>query len=83
MGLKNIVTPDMGESITEATVLSIKYREGDSFSRHDTLFELETDKVNISVSAESAGTLKNLLVKTGDVVTPGSILGEYEELSQR
>ena len=83
MGLKNIVTPDMGESITEATVLSIKYREGDSFSDRDILFELETEKVNISVSAESAGTLKNLLVKTGDVVTPGSILGEYEELSQR
>ena len=82
MILKNIVTPDMGESITEATVVSIKYREGNSFSRHDILFDLETEKVNIVVSAESAGTLKKLFVKKGDVVTPGSILGEYEELSQ-
>ncbi len=71
----------MGESITEATVISIRFKAGDSFSVHDTILELETEKTNFEVSADSAGILKKLLVKEGDIIEPGLILGEYEEYS--
>lgn len=79
MSLKNIMTPNMGESVSEATVLSIKKKIGESFTDKDTILELETDKINVEVNADSSGILKELFVKEGDVIGPNTILANYQE----
>src|SRR5919112_1834250 len=47
-----IHVPELGESVTEATVGKWPKREGDQVSAGEPLVELETDKVNFEVEAE-------------------------------
>jgi len=66
--------PQMGESISEATVLMWLKKEGDTFAAGDDLVELETDKANSAIAAEQAGTLTKILHKEGDTVGPDDVL---------
>ena len=66
--------PQMGESISEATVLMWLKREGESFSAGDDLVELETDKANSAISAPQAGILSRIVHKEGDTVGPNDVL---------
>jgi len=66
--------PQMGESISEATVLMWLKKEGESFSAGDDLVELETDKANSAISAPQSGVLTRILHKEGDTVGPDEVL---------
>ncbi len=66
--------PQMGESISEATVLMWLKKEGDSFAAGDDLVELETDKANSAISADHAGVLARILHREGDTVGPDDVL---------
>lgn len=66
--------PQMGESISEATVLMWLKKEGDSFAAGDDLVELETDKANSAIPAEQAGVLTRILHFEGDKVGPNDVL---------
>lgn len=70
-----IKVPEMGESVVEATVGEWLKQEGDSISLGDVLVELETDKVDVEVGAESSGVLTKIAVQSGDDVQVGDILG--------
>ncbi|HEX5724815.1 MAG TPA: biotin/lipoyl-containing protein, partial [Longimicrobiaceae bacterium] len=56
-----IRVPPLGESVVEATVGRWLKQEGDSVARDELLVELETDKINVEVSAPAAGTLGKIL----------------------
>ena len=58
-----VVVPEMGESVLEATVTEWLKNEGDYVNVGDVLVELETDTVNLEVGAKSAGKLANIKVK--------------------
>jgi len=49
--------------------------EGDEVKQGEALVELETEKVNVEVSAEQGGVLQKILKQEGDVVTVGDVLG--------
>src|SRR4051794_8729216 len=66
--------PQMGESITEATVLTWLKKEGESFAAGEDLVELETDKANSALPAEQAGILQKILHREGDTVAPNDVL---------
>lgn len=70
-----IKVPQMGESVVEATVGEWLKQEGDSVSLGDVLVELETDKVDVEVGAESAGVLSKIAVQSGDDVQVGDVIG--------
>jgi 2-oxoglutarate dehydrogenase E2 component (dihydrolipoamide succinyltransferase) len=74
----NIVVPDLGESVVEATVLRWLKQEGDPVAVGETVVELETDKVNLEVRAPSAGVLTRIEHKAGDEVKIGDMLGTIE-----
>lgn len=76
---KEVKVPEMGESITEATVADWHYSTGDSFDSGDILVELETDKVTMEVPAPSAGSLKEIKKQSGETVTLGEVLAIIEE----
>ena len=65
----------MGESITEGTIYKWHVKEGDSVNLGDVLLELETDKVNLEISAELDGMLDKVLRQEGDTVQIGEVIG--------
>jgi 2-oxoglutarate dehydrogenase E2 component (dihydrolipoamide succinyltransferase) len=77
-----IRVPSLGESIVEATVASWLKREGDAVNSGDVLAELETDKVNVEVSAEQSGVLQKIVKQAGDEVSVGEVIGLLGEASE-
>jgi len=76
--MTQITVPQLGESVTEATVGAWQVSEGDSVKKDDILVELETDKVSVEVRAEEDGVLSAISAKEGDTVEIGSKLGELD-----
>ena len=70
-----IRVPPLGESLVDAVVGQWLKGEGDEVSRGETVVELETDKVNLDVTAEEDGVLSRIDKQEGDVVTVGEVLG--------
>jgi 2-oxoglutarate dehydrogenase E2 component (dihydrolipoamide succinyltransferase) len=70
-----IRVPALGESVTEAIVGKWYKKPGDSVSADEPLVELETDKVTLEVNAPAAGVISEIVVKEGDTVAVGAILG--------
>ncbi len=70
-----IVVPDLGESITEATVAKWFKSEGDPVEVDEPLLELETDKVAVEVNAQAAGVLSEIVAAAGAEVEVGAVLG--------
>jgi 2-oxoglutarate dehydrogenase E2 component (dihydrolipoamide succinyltransferase) len=75
----NIVVPEVGESIVDARVAKWLRREGEVVAVGDPLVELETDKIDLEVSAPQGGVLKRIDRKDGEDVKVGEILGVIEE----
>jgi 2-oxoglutarate dehydrogenase E2 component (dihydrolipoamide succinyltransferase) len=65
----------MGESITEGTIFKWHVKEGEAVNQGDVLLELETDKVNIEISAEETGVVEKILRNDGDTVQIGEVIG--------
>ena len=74
-----IRVPTLGESVSEATIAQWFKKPGDPVSQDEPLVELETDKVTVEVPAPSAGTLESIVVKEGDTVEVGALLGQIAE----
>ncbi len=74
-----IRVPEMGESVVDATIGSWLKHQGDTVQQGEVLVELETDKVNVEVSAEQSGVLQQILKQEGEVVTVGDVLGMIGE----
>jgi 2-oxoglutarate dehydrogenase E2 component (dihydrolipoamide succinyltransferase) len=74
-----IRVPALGESITEATVGHWLKQAGDPVSADEPLVELETDKVTVEVPAPASGILSEIVVKAGDTVAVGALLGAIAE----
>ncbi len=64
----------MGESVTEATILRWLKKEGETVAAGDPVAELETDKVNVEVPADSAGVIQSFAHAEGDTVAVGDVL---------
>ncbi len=75
----DITVPALGESVTEATVARWLKAAGDAVARDEVVVELETDKANLEVTAETAGVLSEILVEAERDVAVGTILGRIEE----
>jgi 2-oxoglutarate dehydrogenase E1 component len=71
-----ISMPEMGESVTEGTVLEWHVEEGQQVSEGDTVIEVSTDKVDAEIPAPASGTITKLLVAPDDVVKVGQPLAE-------
>ncbi|HEV2529200.1 MAG TPA: 2-oxoglutarate dehydrogenase complex dihydrolipoyllysine-residue succinyltransferase [Thermomicrobiales bacterium] len=69
-----IRVPPLGESLVDAVVGTWLKGEGDEVSRGETIVELETDKVNLEVTATEDGVLQSIARQEGDVVTVDEVL---------
>ena len=73
--MTDIMTPALGESVTEATVAQWTKKVGDAVKRDEILVELETDKVSLEVAALEDGVLVEIAAEEGVTVLPGQRLG--------
>tara|TARA_B100000963_G_scaffold359778_1_gene388158 strand:+ start:13 stop:1347 length:1335 start_codon:yes stop_codon:yes gene_type:complete len=78
---EKITVPTLGESVTEATVSKWLKSKGESVSIDEPLVELETDKVNVEVPSPTNGILGSIVVKEGETVNVGSLLGTVDSLA--
>lgn len=78
----NITVPDLGESVVEATIASWLKQEGDTVKAGEAVVELETDKVNLEVSAETDGVLVKIEQGEGADVAVGDVLGILDSNGQ-
>ncbi|WP_110113131.1 2-oxoglutarate dehydrogenase complex dihydrolipoyllysine-residue succinyltransferase [Bacillus sp. CGMCC 1.16541] len=74
-----IKVPELAESITEGTVAQWLKQVGDYVEKGDYVVELETDKVNVEITAEESGVLAELLVGEGDTVQVGETIARLNE----
>jgi pyruvate/2-oxoglutarate dehydrogenase complex dihydrolipoamide acyltransferase (E2) component len=76
---RDVLVPQMGESVLEGTILEWKVKVGDKVERDQPLVELMTDKVNVEIPSEAAGTLTQILAKEGDVVPVGTRIAVIDD----
>ena len=74
----DILTPALGESVSEATIAKWNKKAGEAVKKNDILVELETDKVTLEVSAEADGVLSEILKPEGETVGVGDVLGKLD-----
>ncbi|OQA43080.1 MAG: Dihydrolipoyllysine-residue succinyltransferase component of 2-oxoglutarate dehydrogenase complex [Chloroflexi bacterium ADurb.Bin325] len=70
-----ITVPALGESVLEATVSEWLKVEGEAVAAGDIVVRLETDKVDLEVSAERGGVLARIIKGPGEDVQVGDVLG--------
>ena len=78
-----IKIPELGESISEATIGKWLKNPGDKVEADEPIVALETDKVAIEVPAPSDGFIGKHLFKEGDTVEVGTIIGTIGDIEER
>ena len=73
--MADIMTPTLGESVSEATVARWTKKVGDTIRKDEILVELETDKVSLEVAAPQDGVVTEISAAEGETVVPGQRLG--------
>ncbi len=74
--------PQLGETVTEGTILRWAKQPGDTVAADEVLFEVSTDKVDTEVPSPAAGVILEILVPEGETVavgTPLVVIGEAGE----
>ena len=77
--MSNIVVPQLGESVVEARVARWLKKEGDHVDVGEPVVELETEKIDLEVSAEKSGVIASIARKEGDDVKIGELLAVIDE----
>ena len=77
--MADILTPALGESVTEATIAKWTKNVGDPVKKDELLVELETDKVTVEVPSPAAGILAEIIVAEGETVGPDALLAQIGE----
>lgn len=73
-----IKVPSVGESVTEVTIGKWLKHEGEAVAKDEVVLSLETDKVNVEVTAPEAGVLRGVKKAEGDTATIGEVVATVE-----
>ncbi|MCC6382944.1 MAG: 2-oxo acid dehydrogenase subunit E2 [Dehalococcoidia bacterium] len=77
--MATVTMPQLGESVTEGTILSWLKQPGDPVHLDDPLCEIETEKVTAELPSPLEGTMGEILVSEGETVLVGAPLCEIAE----
>ena len=72
--MADVVLPQLGETVTEGTIIRWIKQIGDEVARDEPLFEISTDKVDSEVPSPAAGVLTQVVVPEGETVEVGALL---------
>ena len=79
--MAQLTMPNVGEGVTEGTVVRWIKHEGDRVELDEPIVEVETDKAVVEIPSPVAGTLSRILVQEGEVVSIGTLLAEFDSAS--
>ena len=77
--MSNIVVPELGESVVEARIARWLKKPGDRVEVGEAVVELETEKIDLEVSAEKGGVLASIARQEGEDVKIGELLAVVDE----
>jgi len=77
--VSDIVVPQLGESVVEARVARWLKKEGDRVEVGEPVVELETEKIDLEVSAERAGVISSIKRREGEDVKIGELLAVLDD----
>lgn len=75
-GVQDVHVPDIGGD--EVNVTEIMVAVGDSVAEEQSLITVEGDKASMEVPAPFSGVVKEILIKSGDKVSTGSLIMRFE-----
>jgi multifunctional 2-oxoglutarate metabolism enzyme len=77
-GTVEVQMPQMGESVTEGTILEWHKSEGEFVEEGETVVEVSTDKVDAEVPAPASGVIAKILAQPDDTVEVGQSLAQID-----
>ncbi len=80
--MATLTMPQLGESVTEGTVIRWLKQPNDQIALDDPLVEIDTEKVNVEIPSPFAGTLSRIMVEEGQTVPIGTPLAEIQGTSE-
>ena len=78
MAIKDILVPQLSESVSEASMLQWKKQPGAAVEADEILIEIETDKVVLEVPAPASGVLSEIVKGDGSSVTSGELIARID-----
>src|SRR5450432_3201372 len=73
-----IIMPQLGESIAEATVVTLKVKPGEKVAADQEVIEVETNKAVMSVTTPCAGEIASITAQPKETYAVGTVLGYVE-----
>jgi len=80
--LIEVKIPDIGD-FKEVAVIEVLVKPGDVIKAEDSIVTLESEKASMDVPAPSAGTVKEVKVKVGDMVAEGTVVLTLEASDEK
>ena len=79
----DVLMPQMGESITEGTIVRWIKHVGDPIDRDEPLFEISTDKVDAEIPSPASGVLTEIRAREGETVPVNSVVAIIEPVGSQ
>ncbi len=76
--LVKVTLPEMGESVTEGSIVEWRKKVGQWVEEGETLVDVTTDKVDVEVPSTAAGVITALHGGEGDTIAVGAVLVEID-----
>ena len=80
--MADVVLPQLGETVTEGTIIRWIKQVGEEVRRDEPLFEISTDKVDSEVPSPAAGILTQVVVPEGETVEVGALLAVISDSAE-
>ena len=64
----DVLVPPLGQTVDTMTLVQWYKADGDSVSKGEPLFVIETDKANLDIEAPASGVLRSITAQAGDEV---------------
>ncbi len=74
--------PKLTDTMEEGVVVEWKKKEGDAVQAGDVIAEIETDKAVMDLEAFASGILRKVLVREGETVKAGALIGVIGEADE-
>ena len=81
--LVKVTLPEMGESVTEGSIVEWRKAVGQWVDAGETLVDVTTDKVDVEVPATAAGVVRAIHGAEGDTVAVGTVLAEIDTTAEK
>ncbi|MDH4134520.1 MAG: hypothetical protein OEV31_06995, partial [Gammaproteobacteria bacterium] len=79
----DIRIPPLSESVSTATLMNWRKKEGDFVARDEVLIEVETDKVIFEIPAPAEGRLTKIVKPDGSAVTTDDLIATLDTAAAR